>query len=288
MNYQSASRNHRTKGFQGKQALKSAMFLALCIWLLYQCKNSRDTTKDKRIKVHIKLGEEHSAMILGRQGNEARYSSGSDSNSKDVDSMGEKSDEEETYIKEKEHNRESIESDEEKQDRKDNERKNENPESNEENNPGIVLRLNKDLNNGDQRLRVNEERDLNEQQNVEEGRSWTLILQKDEAYKENIEDKDRIEETGNGEIEDGFHRFQDENGVPEDVDHIIESMPSESSADKKSYLLQESRNRSIDSMPRGGGREIMSRTSDNMPRGGGRKMMSRTSDNMPRGGRRML
>ncbi|KAI8553766.1 hypothetical protein RHMOL_Rhmol05G0041700 [Rhododendron molle] len=186
MNYQSASRNHRTEGFKAEQALKSAMFLALCIWLLYQCKNSHDTTKDKRIKVHIKLGEEHSTTILGRQGNEAR-----------------------------------ITSDEEKQDRKDTESKNEKPESNEENNPGIALRLNKDLNHGDQRLRVNEERDLNKQQNVEEGRSWTLILQKDEAYKENIEDKDGIEETGNGEIEDGFYRFQDETGVPEDVDHII-------------------------------------------------------------------
>ncbi|KAI8553751.1 hypothetical protein RHMOL_Rhmol05G0040500 [Rhododendron molle] len=178
-----------------------------------------------------------------------RYSSGSDSNSKDVDSMGEKSDEEETYIKEKEHIRESITSDEEKRDRKDTESKNEKPESNEENNPGIALRLNKDLNHGDQRLRVNEERDLNEPQNVEEGRSWTLILHKDEAYKENIEDKDRIEETGNGELEDGFHRFLDENEVPEDVDHIIESMPSESSADKKSYLLQESRNRPLTACP---------------------------------------
>lgn len=250
MNYQSASRNHRTKGFKANQTFKFAMVSAICFWLLYQCKNSHHNTKHNRIKIHMKLGEEHSAMILGRKGNAAWHSSESDSNSKDIDSMGAKSDEEETYLKKKEYNRENITSDEEKKDQKDTETKDEKPESNDENNPGIELSLHKDLNHGDQRLRVNEETDLNEPRKVDEGRTSTSILQKDEAYKESIEDKDRMEETGNGEAEDGVHTFNDENGVPGDVDHIIETMPSELSAEKENDLLQENRNRTIDSMPR--------------------------------------
>ncbi|KAM7509578.1 hypothetical protein LguiA_020031 [Lonicera macranthoides] len=68
MNYQSNGRYQRPKGFKVKQALQLAVLLVICIWLLYQIKNSNNENKDLSLNVQVKLHKEQHALGLGRKG----------------------------------------------------------------------------------------------------------------------------------------------------------------------------------------------------------------------------
>lgn len=80
-NYQSTSRNQKPKGLKVKQALQFTLLLAICIWLLYQLKPSRNEKKNHGENSQNKLSEESRTVILGRKGNAAWSSDRSDSES---------------------------------------------------------------------------------------------------------------------------------------------------------------------------------------------------------------
>lgn len=66
---QSPSRNQRSKGFKVKHALQICLLLAICMWLLYQVKQ----TCQKRLALEessrtVNLGNDHGILKLGRKG----------------------------------------------------------------------------------------------------------------------------------------------------------------------------------------------------------------------------
>lgn len=67
---QSPSRNQRVKGFKVKHALQIFLLLAICIWLVYQLKNSHDkkTLEESSAKVSGQVQNEHGTIELGRRG----------------------------------------------------------------------------------------------------------------------------------------------------------------------------------------------------------------------------
>lgn len=88
-NYQSTSRNQRPKGLKVKQALQFTLLLAICIWLLYQIKPSRNEKKNHVENSQNKLSEESRTVILGRKGNAAWSTDRSDSESEGANFVGE-------------------------------------------------------------------------------------------------------------------------------------------------------------------------------------------------------
>lgn len=213
MNYQSASRNPRPKGFKVKRALQFTLLLVLCIWLLYQIKHSHDNTEDNGRNIQRKLGEEHGASILGRKGNLGLSSGESDSNFEDggarYDGFDKKTDnsEEESYPKE-------VASNGGKQDQKEQERKNDEFQINDN--------------------KKSDKKEVFRKEN--EAIKGSSIVEKKISV--NSSGIDNATVSGHRKMEDGGHSFHDENGVPQDVDNDLESMLNEKSDDKKEFLHQ--------------------------------------------------
>ncbi|XP_024177686.1 smoothelin-like protein 1 [Rosa chinensis] len=67
MNSQSNGRSQRPKGKRVKLAIQIVSVLAVCLWLLYQAKQSRD--KDYSGSVQNEVIEKHGSGILGRKAN---------------------------------------------------------------------------------------------------------------------------------------------------------------------------------------------------------------------------
>ncbi|KAM5547593.1 hypothetical protein ABKV19_001865 [Rosa sericea] len=67
MNSQSNGRSQRPKGKRVKLAIQIVSLLAVCLWLLYQAKQSRD--KDYSGSVQKEVIEKHGSGILGRKAN---------------------------------------------------------------------------------------------------------------------------------------------------------------------------------------------------------------------------
>lgn len=67
---QSLSRNQRVKGFKVKHALQIFLLLAICIWLVYQLKHSRDkkALEESSADVSGQVQNEHGTIELGRRG----------------------------------------------------------------------------------------------------------------------------------------------------------------------------------------------------------------------------
>ncbi|CAL5400229.1 unnamed protein product [Camellia sinensis] len=213
MNYQSASRNPRPKGFKVKRALQFTLLLVFCIWLLYQIKHSHDNTEDNGRNIQRKLSEEHGASILGRKGNLGLSSGESDSNFEDggarYDGFDKKTDnsEEESYPKE-------VASNGGEQDQKEPERKNDN----------FQIYDNKKSDNEEVSRKENE------------AIKGSSIVEK--MVSVNSSGIDNATISGHSKMEDGGHTFHDENGVPQDVNNNLESMSYEKSDDKKEFLRQ--------------------------------------------------
>ncbi|KAL7239959.1 hypothetical protein ACSBR2_005760 [Camellia fascicularis] len=213
MNYQSASRNPRPKGFKVKRALQFTLLLVLCIWLLYQIKHSHDNTEDNGRNIQRKLSEEHGASILGRKGNLGLSSGESDSNFEDggarYDGFDKKTDnsEEESYPKEVARNGG-------KQDQKEPERKNDEFQINDN--------------------KKSDKEEVSRKEN--EAIKGSSIVEKKILV--NSSGIDNATVSGHSKMEDGGHRFHDENGVPKDVDNDLESMLNEKSDDKREFLRQ--------------------------------------------------
>lgn len=213
MNYQSASRNPRPKGFKVKRALQFTLLLVLCIWLLYQIKHSHDNTEDNGRNIQRKLGEEHGASILGRKGNLGLSSGESDFNFEDggarYDGFDKKTDnsEEESYPKE-------VASNGAKQDQKEQEGKNDEFQIN------------------DSKKSDKEEVFRKENEAI---KGSSIVEKKISVNSSGI---DNATVSGHRKMEDGGHSFHDENGVPQDVDNDLESMLNEKSDDKKEFLRQ--------------------------------------------------
>ena len=81
-NYQSAGRNQKPRGLRVKQALQFTVMLAICVWLLYQIKPSRNENKNHSLSTWSKLSQEGRTLILGRKGCAVWSSNRSDSESK--------------------------------------------------------------------------------------------------------------------------------------------------------------------------------------------------------------
>ncbi|KAM1155525.1 hypothetical protein ACFX13_026997 [Malus domestica] len=88
MNNQSTGRNQRpAKGLKVKQAIQSALILAVCFWLLYQMKQSHG--KDYSESSKDKASEERGSDILGRKGSAGWSKGGAVSASEDPKHVGE-------------------------------------------------------------------------------------------------------------------------------------------------------------------------------------------------------
>ncbi|KAK9275922.1 hypothetical protein L1049_023196 [Liquidambar formosana] len=216
MKYQYIGRNQRPKGFTVKRALQFALLLAICIWLLYQIKHSRDKKEDYGGRTQSKLGEEDGFVILGRKGNAGWSINGGESGTGDVnyvagesekkedggggddelDRSAEEKAEDESFHKDNEFHRGNVTTPVEKEDEKNNEGNNSDVEVRGE---GLVV-LEKETSKEEARVSHDKqgdekdpERQVKETQHGMEDNTDTPVQDKDEtvgSYKEIDEDKE--------------------------------------------------------------------------------------------------
>ncbi|KAL2479857.1 Uncharacterized protein Adt_32823 [Abeliophyllum distichum] len=84
MNSRVTGQNQRPRGFKVKHGVQYALILAICIWFLYQINCSHNGVEHYARSLERKLGEEHGAVILGCKVNVGWLTSKGDSESTNV------------------------------------------------------------------------------------------------------------------------------------------------------------------------------------------------------------
>ncbi|KAL2500907.1 uncharacterized protein Fot_34755 [Forsythia ovata] len=224
MNFRVTGQNQRPRGFKVKHGVRYTLILAICIWLLYQINCSHNGSEHYARSVQGKLGEEHSAVILGCKINVGWLTSKDDSET-DVNFVM-KSENKEANSREDELSKIPME----KAKGKNFERRKKGSlyEGQHQNFLGSYLDSSgknhnvlesdvKKLENGRGRSRTQTKV---KKENDEHG----FGLESERKNAEVRKNRDNTTTTpGQHKTEDRMHGFDDENGVPQDINDVMES-----------------------------------------------------------------